>query len=268
MMALPDGPHGLIGSTGFVGGNIARQHNFDVEFHSANVDALAGREFTLLVCAAPSGAKWRVNANPRPDLESTERLIKAIGGVRARRFVLISTVDVFANPIAVDESTSPDTDDLHAYGQHRRALEQFVQDRFDALIIRLPGLYGTGLKKNVIFDLLHGNEIQNVDARSRYQFYPLTRIWSDIRIAISHDLSLVHLPTEPVSVRDLAATAFGLDFSGHTNRRPAEYDMWTRFADLFGGRGHYVESRAQVLTGVAGFVTDERRSTPQKHGSS
>jgi hypothetical protein len=54
-----------------------------------------------------------------------------------------------------DETTAAFQDDL-AYGRNRRALEAFCADRFDdCLIVRLPALFGPGLRKNFIFDLLN-----------------------------------------------------------------------------------------------------------------
>jgi len=42
----------LIGQTGFLGGNLARQFSFDERYHSANIAAIRGRQFDRL---APSG---------------------------------------------------------------------------------------------------------------------------------------------------------------------------------------------------------------------
>lgn len=70
--------------------------------------------------------------------------------------MLISTIDVYKNPVDVDEDTVIDTDGLQAYGLNRYYLEQWVEEGFpDHLIIRLPGLYGKNLKKNFIYDFIH-----------------------------------------------------------------------------------------------------------------
>ena len=47
-----------------------------------------------------------------------------------------------------------DSENLPAYGKNRLQLERWVrQDHPDALIVRLPALYGKGLKKNFLYDL-------------------------------------------------------------------------------------------------------------------
>ncbi len=50
--------------------------------------------------------------------------------------------------------------------------------------MRLPGLYGPGLKKNVIFDFLHDNDVHKIDSRGVFQFYDTTRLWRDLEIAV------------------------------------------------------------------------------------
>ena len=49
----------------------------------------------------------------------------------------------------MDETSEIDVADLPAYGYNRYQLERWTRKNFpDALIIRLPGLFGRNLKKN------------------------------------------------------------------------------------------------------------------------
>lgn len=251
----------LIGYSGFVGSNLLRQRSFDACFNSSNVEAIAGRSFDLVVCAGAPAEKWKANADPERDSDVIERLTRALVQVNARKLVLISTVDVFLDPRDVDEDSPVPMANLHAYGRHRRRLEQIVASRFETHIVRLVGLYGPGLKKNVIYDFLHENGIDRISARSVFQFYDLGRLWRDITIAIDNELPLVHLPTEPVSVAEVARAGFGIDFENDTPAPPARYDIRTRYAALFGGAGSYIEAKAQELAGIASFVTAERQAT-------
>jgi dTDP-4-dehydrorhamnose reductase len=251
----------LIGYTGFVGGNLLAQRSFDARYNSSNIEEISGRSFDLIVCAGAPAEKWKANANPERDLVNIERLAQALSGAKARHVILLSTVDVFGYPIGVDEESLVPTEGLHAYGRNRRLLEELVAARFETTIVRLPGLYGPGLKKNVIFDFLHDNDVQKIDSRGVFQFYDTTRLWRDLEIAMRHKLSLVHLPTEPVSIADVARVSFGMQFTNEVLPTPARYDIRTRHASLFGGSGWYVESATQTLDGIAAYVQRERART-------
>jgi hypothetical protein len=167
-------------------------------------------------------------------------------------------VDVFLDPRDVDEDSPVPTSGLHAYGRHRRRLEQIVASRFEACIVRLVGLFGPGLKKNVIYDFLHQNQIDRINSRSVFQFYDLRRLWRDITIAIDNELPLVHLPTEPVSVAEVARAGFGIEFDNQSLAPQACYDVHTRYATLFGGAGAYIETKSRELAGIASFVAAHR----------
>ena len=68
----------------------------------------------------------------------------------------IATIDVFKIPKGVDETSVIETEGLHAYGYNRYQLELWVRERYpDALIVRLPGLFGINIKKNFIYDFIN-----------------------------------------------------------------------------------------------------------------
>lgn len=149
-------PSGLIGHTGFVGGALLRQTHFDACYNSANIRDITGARFGTLVCAAAPGSMLEANRAPERDKAAIDALIERLGRVTAERFVLISSIAVLADFAGGDdEGTSAYQEEL-AYGRHRRALEAFVEQRFPAhLIVRLPALFGAGLRKNFLFDLLN-----------------------------------------------------------------------------------------------------------------
>lgn len=147
---------GLIGHTGFVGSNLVQQHNFDRFYNSANIGDLAGSNFDTLVCAAAPGSMFEANRFPERDAERISTLISQLDAVGSvQRFVLISTVAVLAG-FAANSEDEAEYESATPYGVNRRRLEVFVTERFpNALIVRLPALFGTGLKKNFLFDLLN-----------------------------------------------------------------------------------------------------------------
>jgi len=255
----------LIGATGFVGGSLLRQTTFAGHFHSRNIGELAARQFDLIVCAGAPAQKWIANKDPAADRARLVSLRDAIGKVRCGRFVLISTVDVFAKAVEVDEGTTPDLHSLSAYGLHRLELENLVRDRFaDALIVRLPGLVGPGLRKNAIFDLHHDNNVGAIDSRSRFQFYPMIQLWNDLSIAMEHGLRLLHLTAAPMTIAEIAKDAFEMDFENRLAGVPAEYDFKTRHAGIFGGVANYQYSRRESMMAIRAYRQSEARSTGAK----
>jgi nucleoside-diphosphate-sugar epimerase len=253
----------IIGYTGFVGGNLVRQQPFDAFYNSKNIEEIVGETFDFLVCAGAPAVKWLANKEPEPDRAAIDRLKQALAGVSVRKFVLISTVDVYPNPVDVDEDVPINTDNLHPYGKHRLELEAFVCDRFDTVTIRLPALFGDGLKKNIIYDFLHGNEVDKIHCDHAFQFYDLDRLSDDIQIVLDRDLSLVNFATEPTSVGAMARQAFGIDFTNRPHDRPIRYDMKTKYSDVFASnKAGYLYDTQQVLSALTAFVQKQRETSP------
>jgi hypothetical protein len=127
------------------------------------------------------------------------------------------------------------------------------------LTVRLPGLFGTGLKKNAVYDLLHDNNLDQIDADSVYQFYCLNHLWDDIEIARKSGFKLVNFATEPTSIREIAREGFGLDFNNKVaGREPAYYDFHSIHAERYGGSGGYLYGKEAVLADLKNFVSRER----------
>jgi hypothetical protein len=258
-------PSALIGHSGYVGSTLLRQRGFDFLYRSANIGDIRGRNFDLAVCAAAPAQKWIANREPERDTQAIDSLIGHLGTIRARAFVLVSTVDVFRNPAGVTEESPVDESGLHAYGLNRRRLEQAVAQRFpESLVIRLPGLVGPGLRKNAVFDLLNDNNLHAIDSRGVFQFYPMVCLWQDIERALSLGLRLLHLTAEPVSVAEVASAGFGRPFANELAAAPARYDLRSLHAGAFGGAGDYQYSRRESLLAIRAYAQSEPRTLPHK----
>ncbi|WP_123042244.1 NAD-dependent epimerase/dehydratase family protein [Cohnella candidum] len=258
---------GLIGYTGFVGGNLRIQASFDKLYNSRNIREIEGESFELLVCSGAPAVKWKANQEPEADRSNIEILMNHLKKVRCERLVLISTVDVYKSPLEVDEDTPIETDALEPYGKHRRQLETFIAEQFPKVhIIRLPGLFGPGLKKNIIYDFMNENLVQNIDCEHEFQFYNLERLYLDITKVIENDLEIVNFSTEPVSVREVAKHAFDLDFANRTGKARIRYDMKTKFARLLNGGSmdHYLMSKSEQLDQIRDFVNQTGSGDPTK----
>ena len=145
----------LVGSTGFVGGNLSRQHVFGKVVHSSDVEGAYGLRPSLCVYAGVPSAMFLANRDPEADLAIMRIARENMRRIAPEKIVLVSTIAVYADSKGKDE-TSPMTEGgLSPYGANRLQLEKWVREDFDnALIVRLPALYGAGLKKNFIKDLV------------------------------------------------------------------------------------------------------------------
>lgn len=248
----------LLGCSGFVGSTLLKQAHFDAALRSHTIAEIGQRAFDTIVCAAAPGQKWLANRHPDADRQSIDSLIAHLRTARCKTFVLISTVDVFKHPVGVDEDTPVEEDGLHPYGLHRRLLEQFVESHFENhLIVRLPGLVGPGLRKNVIFDLHHDNNVAGIDSRGVFQFYPMVNLWWDIQAALHAGLQLVHLTAEPISVAAVAEEGFGRPLDQPQANPPGHYDLRSRHAALFGASGLYQYTRRDTLQAVRAYAQSE-----------
>jgi len=144
----------LVGSTGFVGGNLMAAHEFGAVCHSSDVSSFYGSEHGLCVYAGVTGAMFLANHAPEKDLAIVMAARENIRRIAPEHLVLISTIAVYDDTHGKNEASSIDESCVCAYGRHRLQLERWIrEDRPDALIIRIPALYGKGLKKNFLFDL-------------------------------------------------------------------------------------------------------------------
>lgn len=258
----------LIGYTGFVGSTLLKQFKAGSLFRSTNISEIRGRVFERVVCCAAPAQKWMANRDPASDLKNLVELVANLQTIRCDRFILISTVDVFKNPFGIDECTAVEETHLHPYGRHRRLLEKFVEQSFpNHLIVRLPGLVGPGLRKNVIFDLLNDNNLEAIDSRGVFQFYPMVNLWHDIERALESGLDLIHLTAEPVSVAEVARLGFNRPFDRELPGAPAAYDMQSRHAALFGGAGTYQYNRRESIQAIRAYAQSEPRAVQAATGA-
>lgn len=315
----------LVGYTGFVGSNIysKARNRIDGVFNSQNIEKAYGLEPEVLIYAGLRAEKYLANSAPEEDLELILQAEENIRKINPQKLVLISTIDVYRNPVGVDENDSVLSggaggagNGIQPYGLNRYYLEAWARKHYpDALIVRLPGLFGYHIKKNFIYDYINvipfmlkkekyeelktlekaddeiflddcyealengfyrcvklGEEkkallkekfknlgfsaLNFTDSRSAFQFYPLSRLWEDLRTAYAHDLTLLNLATEPISAGELYKALTGENFKNELKGTPTKYDFRTIHADLFGGKSGYVCSKAEIIEEIKRFVNN------------
>jgi sugar phosphate isomerase/epimerase len=271
MADFPGPNSALFGSTGFVGTTLRRTLGFEHHFNSKNMEEARGATFDVVVFCSMPAVKWMANKEPAQDLRVLRGIEDVLGSISCKRFVLISTIDIYVPPNSrLDEEAAPSAQDnpaLHAYGKHRAMLEQFVRTTFPVhAIVRLPALFGLHLRKNYVYDILNGNNVAAINRNSAFQWYDMSRLDADLRRVLSLGLTEVNLFPEPVGTEaliELIAAAGLLPEGvsaadvGHAGAY-AEYDICTKHGPALGGPpgGRYCASAADVRAQFARFLAE------------
>ena len=246
----------LIGYTGFVGSNLSNQRPYDVFINSKNFETMSGRHLSRLVCAGVSAVKWKANRAPEIDLSNIQKLIDVLQKVTADKVVLISTIDVYPQNRGGNEDMDCHDPLHHAYGRHRLYFEDFCRSHFpNLLVVRLPGLFGNGIKKNIIYDLLNDNCLEMINPASQYQYYYLGNLSDDIDRAEKAGLSLVNFFTEPICTQEIIDRFFPKSNVGTESGPVVSYDMHTSHAfEMRGKTGPYLYTKEEVLSQLKNFI--------------
>lgn len=157
----------LIGYTGFVG-NILKKDIIDCDYYNTkNINEINGKVYDTIFCCGISGVRWLANQNEKKDLEQINNLLTNLKLVKqCNNFILISTIAIY---------------DDEPYGKNRRYAEDEILDIFDDVyIFRLPSVYGDGLKKNLLFDLLHNSIRTPINIMAQMQWYNVDDLYNDI----------------------------------------------------------------------------------------
>jgi nucleoside-diphosphate-sugar epimerase len=168
----------VLGGTGLVGSAFVRHcaaHGIACEsITRANRAEYEGRICDVLVDAHGNSRKFLADRDPRADFDATVRSVgDALHAFKYGAYVLCSSCDVyndFADSAATREDAAIDPVRQSRYGFHKRLAEQLVQ--YEArrhLILRFGGFVGPGLKKNPIYDILHGGPLW-LHSESRLQY--------------------------------------------------------------------------------------------------
>ena len=302
----------LVGYTGFVGSNLREQHRFDGLFNSKNITDAFGGKPDMLVYSGVKAEMFLANKDPEADYAQIEQAISNIQKIEPKQIVLISTVAVYPDIQDVDEDFEIDEKQLTAYGRNRLALERWVEKNCtNHLIVRLPAIFGNGLKKNFIYDYIHliptmlteskykelsekaielssfyerhdngffkvrsidQNETEQLkdlfrtlgfsalnftDSRSIYQFYPLSRLWSDIETIQNNKLAKINLVTPPIMISDLFRELTNEEFVNELNRPPYNYDLRTKYGRLWKKNDGYIMGRDEEISVIKKFIERE-----------
>ena len=200
----------LVGDTGLIGSTLKEKIQFDFTYNSKNISTFNDFEYknaTLYLSCLPA-TKWIVNKNTKSDIQNINNIIEILSKQKFDKVVLFSTIDVYSDTPLLSDENSPIHMKSLSYGANRYLFELLVKEfvTTDNLkIFRLPALFSKNIKKNVLYDLIHNNNVDQINRNSAFQWYNLDNLTSDVEDFITkyNNETLFNLFTEPVETNDI-----------------------------------------------------------------
>ena len=168
----------IVGGDGFVGSAFARYCTRQgLEFaviEPYNYQEYAGKRCDLLINANGNSKKFLAKESPLEEFDLSVRSVRAtLVDFPCHRYLHFSSCDVYpdcSSPAMTREDATPDPKAQSPYGFHKYLAEQCVRHGAGRwLIVRYGGFVGPNLRKNPIYDILHGGPLW-LDPESELQF--------------------------------------------------------------------------------------------------
>lgn len=228
----------ILGGNGFVGSAYAKllaELNLPFQVISrGNYQKFVGTSCDVLINANGNSKKFLGNTDPEKEfIESVLSVRKSLIDFKFNKYVYLSTSDIYPDCSSAElthEDTIPDVTKQSTYGFHKYLAEQCVRHSANRwLIVRQGGFVGEGLKKNAIYDVLHGEKLW-VNPESTFQFINtldsarcvLGLIKSDI------DKEVVNLTAKGViSIAHVMKLA-NREIPGGEDAKPVHYEISTK----------------------------------------
>ena len=258
----------IVGYTGFVGLNLQQFYKFDYFYNSKNFSEAKNKSFNIIFFCGVPAVKWYANKNPEEDFNILEDIKSILDYVETKKIILISTIDVYEDVTSgVDEDHKINYQDNHTYGKNRFLFEEYIKNRFnDYNIIRLPGLFGKGLKKNIIYDLIHNNNINDIPINSYFQWYFLDWLKNDIEVILKNDIKICNLFTEPLSTKiiiKIFKEVYNIDYEFQIKYFSDEksikiYNLCTKYNNYFNSEKKYILDKDKVINAIKQYLLFEK----------
>ena len=253
----------IIGYTGLVGKNLLKQKKVDLLFNSKNIADIVNYEIGILYCCAPSAVKWKINKDPVSDLQNILQICNFLKNTKINKIVLISTIDVYDIKDSMNNEEDLNHNEIFdlSYGQNRKFFEKVIKSiSSDYHIVRLPGLFGAGIKKNILYDLQNDNMIENISLNTSYQWFNLDKLNNFINLAIEKNIKEINLFSEPVNTLEIVKNIFPSKLKLCTGQSKFKYNLTTKYAHFFKTKYNeeYIENSDNILQQIENYVRENK----------
>lgn len=111
-----------------------------------------------------------------------------------------------------------------------------------------------------IFSKIGFSALNFTDSRGVFQFYDLSMLYDHIENALKHNISVLNIATEPVSVGEIYEKLTGKLFINEIAKVVPYYNYKSKYADLLDGEDGYLCNKEQVICQIEKFVKDEQEN--------
>ena len=245
----------LFGYTGLIGSTLLTKYKFNYLYNSKNSNDARYKTFdTIVICCIPA-VKWFANKFPNKDDEVIDYIKNIFKTITANHVILISTIDIYdTTNNKSNEHTLINYNNNHTYGKNRYLFEVFIKEHFiNYTIIRLPALFGQGLKKNIIYDLINNNNINVISTNTSFQWYNLEWLKEDIDICINNHIKECNLFTEPLDTIHIL-NLFNYNYTNNP-QTIVNYDTNTKYSAFFNSTTNdYIRNKELVFNDIKKFI--------------
>jgi len=239
----------LIGYTGFIGSNLLNFKKNLIKYNSKNIKKIRNKKFDIVICAGTSSKIWLSRKKPLEDKRKIQQLIDSLKTIKTKKFVLISTSEVYGKKKNCLENSKNLNNKNTSYGLNRLMLENFVEKKFDNnFIIRLPIVYGKNFSKNCIYDLINKNEIYKLNGSDLIQIYNVKNLKKDINFVIKNKINKINISSKPIKLSTLAMKFFKIKLNQKKKFRTIN------IKSIYGKKNSYFFSQNKTMQDLSSFL--------------
>jgi hypothetical protein len=245
----------ILGYSGFVGSHLLEKV-FNTElYNSKNIKDVIDKEFNLVYCCCLPSVKWYCNKNPEEDNIIIDEIKKHISNIKSfNKLILISTIDIHDNNI--EEQTEDNIEvSKEYYGLHRFNFEQWLINKYKNKIhiIRLPALFGIGIKKSALYDLLNDNNLHLICSKNLYQWYDLRWLYDDIEYMLNNNIKIINAYSEPIIMKDIINYFFPTKINDVSNNFTIKYNQKTKYNVIYRNKETILKNMEKFIFAYKGI---------------
>tara|TARA_B100001029_G_C15035635_1_gene439941 strand:- start:228 stop:980 length:753 start_codon:yes stop_codon:yes gene_type:complete len=244
----------LIGYSGFIGSNLLSFKKKFYKYNSKNINKIKNKKFDLVICAGTSSKIWLAKKKPKLDLKKIKYLMSFLKSIHAKKFILISTCEVYGSSKNQKENSNKFSKKNYFYGYNRLLLENFVRKKFKKnFILRLPIVYGKNFYKNCIYDLIYKNNIDNLNGNDAIQIYNVKNLKNHINFVLRNDISSLNISSKPMKLIWIAKKFFNIKLKKRKIYRKMQ------MKSIYGkSKSNYFLSSKKCLEDLKYFIKNKR----------